>query len=800
MAPPKAEKSQIGNRKSEICKFPISNSSQSPILPILPIPRLHLHITGIVQGVGFRPFLHRLARECGLTGVVWNEGGSVRLEVQGRDLDSFLSRLQSDCPPMARIRTVKVEERPPIEESTFRILPSVEGGGGEHFVAPDTAVCEDCLRELFDPGDRRYRYPFLNCTQCGPRFTITRSLPYDRPSTSMSVFPQCPKCEAEYHDPGNRRFHAQPNACPVCGPRLRFTRSGSEEWEEDALQAALRLLESGGILALRGLGGYHLAVDAGNTDAVTRLRARKQRWAKPLAVMVRDLHSAELCVVLDEASRAVMTGPERPILLLPQRSPFPLSHELAPDNPNLGVMLPYTPLHHLLLAGPLSALVMTSGNLSEEPICIGIEEAESRLGAIADAFLHHDREILQRCDDSVLRLVAGAPAFIRRSRGWVPRALDLPARGPAILGVGGELKNTLCLAREGSAWMSQHIGDCERVDTLDFLEQALRHLRQLLKLDPVLLVHDRHPEYLSTRWAKEWAPAVFGRSLPLLAVQHHHAHFASCLAEHGLRHPALGIILDGAGYGDDGTIWGGEFFAGPPEHPVRLAHLPHVLLPGGDLATREPWRMAASWLWSEAGEDGWDLCASLGILPDHQATSLVLALLRHSQDGPRSSGAGRLFDAAAAILGLCTHARFEAEGAMALEAMASTMPDSVLPGIGDLKEPGALLLALARDRRAGQTPALLAARFHRDFALWCAERAASLARDTGLRQVALSGGVFQNALFSAHLDVALRARGLEPLHHRHVPANDAGLALGQAYIGTLMKGEVPCASPSPPAS
>src|SRR4051812_28183836 len=555
--------------------------------------RKSIRVCGVVQGVGFRPFVYRLATEEHLAGFIGNDTDGVIIELEGLEssIKAFLNRLGSETPPLARIDSVKTSNLPLSGEITFRIVSSEVHGRVSTGIPADAATCSDCVRELLDPADRRYRYAFLNCTNCGPRFTITRRIPYDRPQTSMAVFPMCPECQAEYDDPLNRRFHAQPNACPKCGPRPWLeTPQGAAVDTPDPVAETIERMLRGEILALKGVGGFHLAVDATSEDAVTRLRQRKHRYGKPLAIMVRDLDAARMICELTPDEEALLQTSARPIVLSHARPDNGIARSVAPGIPWLGVYLPYAPLQHLLFADArVNALVMTSANLSEEPIAIDNEEARARLGDIADAFLMHNREILQRCDDSVAAIVDGSPQLIRRARGYVPLALPLPIDAPSLLAVGGHLKNVFALARGKFAYQSQHLGDLENPTSLEFFEHSLAHLSHTFEIEPTTVVHDLHPGYLSANWAKRYAAE---RNLPLIAVQHHHAHIAACMAEHALAGPVIGLSLDGTGYGTDGRVWGGEVLICTLDGFDRFAHLNYVPMPGGEAAIREPWRMA----------------------------------------------------------------------------------------------------------------------------------------------------------------------------------------------------------------
>ena len=746
----------------------------------------YIHITGVVQGVGFRPFVYNLATGLGLAGWVLNSSAGVEIEATGpvAALDEFTARLRSDAPPLARIEQVTVEPRPtPVPPPTGFAIRHSEARAGEFIpISPDVAICDDCLRELFDPHDRRYRYPFINCTNCGPRFTIIKDIPYDRPQTTMAPFKMCPDCQAEYDDPANRRFHAQPNACPVCGPQVWLQVGQAVVAREDeALHAVRDLLRAGAIVAVKGLGGFHLACDATQDGPVARLRERKGRVDKPFALMAFDLAAAERLCFVNEDERRLLTSRERPILLLRRRPDAPVSPLVAPGNRHLGVMLPYTPLHYLLLEPaadfPL-ALVMTSGNYSEEPIVTDNAEARRRLSGLADAFLFHDREIYARCDDSVTRLFAGAELPVRRSRGYAPYPVHLPFDGPQVLAVGGELKNTFCLTRDRYAFLSQHIGDMENYETLRFFERMVAQLERTFRIEPQMVVHDKHPAYLTTRYARECG-------LPRRAVQHHHAHIAACMAENGLtgERPVIGVAFDGTGYGDDGAIWGGEFLIADYRGFRRAAHLAYIPLPGGDAAIRRPYRIALAHLWA-AGLP-WDK----GLPPVEAASSSERRVLaRQLEQGvgvvPTSS-VGRLFDAVAALIGLRAEINYEAQAAIELENIVRAEERGAYEfGLsGETLDPAPVLRAVIADQRAGVERGRIAARFHNGLARAVLTVCRRIRREEGLEEVALSGGVFQNVTLLQAVVPLLREDGFTVYTHRLVPPNDGGLALGQAAIG-----------------
>ena len=755
--------------------------------------RLRVRMRGVVQGVGFRPAVYTLALARGIAGWVLNDSEGVLMEIEGEaaPLADLLRELNESPPPLARITGWEANEVPAEGASGFAIHESRALEGRSVLVSPDIAPCEACLAEMRDPGDRRYRYPFLNCTHCGPRFTIIADLPYDRPSTSMADFPLCEDCRREYEDPLDRRFHAQPTCCPACGPEIRMVNAdGERQAEGSEIDDAAEHLRDGRILAIKGLGGFHLAVDASCEPAVSRLRERKHRYAKPLAIMVGDLDQARIFAKLSEEEERALADRRRPILLSARRKDAPVADSVAPRNGFLGLMLPYTPLHHLLLDEFGGALVMTSGNLSEEPIATENEEALRRLGDIADAFLLHDRKILRRSDDGVQRWIGGAPSPVRRSRGEVPTPVKLPFTPPPILAAGPEQKNTFCLTRGRDAFLSQHIGDMENLATLEFFREATRGLKKLLEIEPSAVAHDLHPRYLSTQWALEES------GLPAIGVQHHHAHLASCMAENGIEGDCLGLCLDGTGYGEDGTIWGGELLAGGYGDFRRLGHLATAALPGGEAAVREPWRMALSWL-SEIGGDELDRGRRLlaeGIDPIEDAMQEnVLRLATSGVNSPRTSSMGRLFDAVCALSGLRPFADYEGQAAVELEGVLHERGEPGLEGPAwklaieeresiSILNPALLFRELLDAREGGMEAAEAGCRFHRGLVLSLADWAETAAASSGLDRVALSGGCFMNRILSLWLPAELERRGLRPLVHRHVPANDGGIALGQASV------------------
>ncbi len=891
--------------------------------------RSQIQVRGVVQGVGFRPFVYRLAMEEGLAGSIGNDTDGVTIEIEGpaERVKAFLGRLRSETPPLARIDSVAVRELAPtvshagtpLGQAVFRIASSEVKGRVSTGIPADAATCPDCLRELLDPAGRRYLYPFLNCTNCGPRFTITRQIPYDRPQTSMAGFSMCGACQREYDNPANRRFHAQPNACWECGPRVWLVQVDGESLQgaalsgniaEDApekdrpeemlesrkstdfsppgkgadlkkspsqaerisadllrvstfsaafaaphspalpisrvqeslaaMEQAIELLQNGRIVAVKGIGGFHLGVDATNEEAVRRLRERKRRFGKPLAVMVRDLDAARQVCALTAAEEALLTAPARPIVLARQRDASGIAASVAPGLPWIGIFLPYAPLHHLFFApnlvsghskkDRLRVLVMTSGNLSEEPIAMENEEARSRLAGIADAFLMHDREILQRCDDSVVAVVDGAPQLFRRARGFVPLAVEMPSmlqpNVSPLLAVGGHMKSVFTLARDGLAFQSQHLGDLENLASLEFFRESLDHLMRTFEIEPGCVAHDLHPGYLSTIWAREWAQE---RGLPRIAVQHHHAHVAGCMAEHGLEGEVIGLALDGTGYGSDGKIWGGEVLIARLDGFERFAHLDYVPMPGGEAAIREPWRMALAHLRAA----GFDPVAGNPFEPmgaTERDERVIRRMIERGVNSPLTSSLGRFFDAVAAVVLNRRTVDYEAQAAMELEGLAIDEPDNPEERneLGALMEmesnrpenwskagsvsqtrsaplyrmelvsgnwagreavrisPAPLWRALVGDLRSGVSKARIAARFHAGVAEGFVRAAIQARAATGVGRVVLSGGCMHNRRLARLLRKGLEAEAFQVFQHRSVSPGDGGLSYGQAAVAAAI--------------
>ncbi len=769
-----------------------------------PIALRQISVRGVVQGVGFRPFVYRLARDHALAGWVLNHSGGVDIEVEGAlpALDAFVHGLTEQAPPLARIVAVEVVEAPARGYEHFEIRHSVAEEGRYQLISPDIATCADCRRELLDPNDRRYRYPFTNCTNCGPRFTIIRDIPYDRPLTTMQPFVMCPHCQREYDDPLDRRFHAQPNACPVCGPQVWLEGSGTAgphlAERDDAVRLAGRMLVAGKVLAIKGLGGFHLACDATNATAVGVLRKRKGRPAKPLAVMMASMdHVRRQCHVSEE-EESLLASQQCPIVLLRWRDDSSIVPEVAPQNLYLGVMLAYTPLHHILLRDVCRPLVMTSGNLSEEPIAQSNDEARQRLGPLADAFLMHNRDIYARYDDSVVFVTQSttlqasnsqSTQYIRRSRGYAPLPVRLPFKTGQMLATGSELKNTFCLTRDDFAFVSQHIGDMENLETLEHFEASVALFQHIFRTEPELFAHDLHPDYHATKFAQTQS----SDGQPLVPIQHHQAHIASCLVDNGwgkASGPVIGVAWDGTGYGPDGRIWGGEFFVGDYCGFRRAAHLEYLPMPGGESAIRNPWRLAAGYVYALTGE----MPATAGIAD--QDLRILRQQVDRNLNAPLTSAAGRLFDAVAALAGVRQQVTYEAQAAIELEMLATRWAfdcaaDIHAPAYAYEIEDGVdgavirlrrLLQAVQSDVEEGAGPGEIGHRFHRTLAEMIVAVCQQIAAAQGPRIVALSGGCFQNRLLLALTVPKLEGAGFQVLLHRQVPCNDGGISLGQAAL------------------
>jgi len=762
--------------------------------------RARIIARGIVQGVGFRPFIYRLANEHELKGWVLNstEGAVIEVEGSPNRLQEFIADITLKAPPLAVIEKVETSFLPPVGFQSFIIQASQEQEDKFVLISPDICICPDCLRELFNPLDRRYHYPFINCTNCGPRFTIIKDIPYDRPKTTMAVFQMCPSCEEEYHDPDDRRFHAQPNACAACGPRVWLvsgkTSADSFTEGEEAITVVQHLLSRGTIVAVKGLGGFHLACDATNSVAISLLRERKGRVNKPFAIMSLDCQAVERYCYVSDAERQLLESPQRPIVLLRRKVDSPISALVAPANSYLGVMLPYTPLHYLLLErrGEETdnlALVMTSGNMSEEPIAIGNDEAMERLRTLADAFLFHDRDIRVRCDDTVTRVFDGKEAIIRRSRSYAPFPVRLNFEMRQVLACGAEFKNTFCITRDNYAFLSQHIGDMENLETLSSFESGIEHFKRLFRVSPEVIAYDLHPEYLATKYATQLrhdGAKGLGTEVQFVPVQHHHAHIASCMAENGVQEPVIGVAFDGTGYGEDGQIWGGEFLVGDFQHFERRAHLKYVVLPGGEAAIRKPYRMAISYLYHLPAA----LTSGLTLFDriDPVELEIVRRQIEAEINSSLTSSCGRLFDAVSSLLGICDIITYEGQAAIELEMLADEsfedgyhwpLPRGKFPIIID-QEP--IFCDIIHDLRGGVPVAVISAKFHNAVAEMVSRVCCLIRERDGLGKVALSGGVFQNLYLLKRTLSQLQRKGFEPYIHHQVPCNDGGIALGQAVI------------------
>jgi len=750
--------------------------------------RVEIAITGIVQGIGFRPFIYNLARKNLIRGWVLNNEKGVFIDAESEDgnLDRFIHDIPKLAPPLARIESLDVRSLQPQGYTTFEIKKSEEAEDKFVLISPDVATCDQCLSELFSPQNFRYQYPFINCTLCGPRFTIIQDIPYDRHKTTMAPFRMCPVCQQEYGNPADRRFHAQPNACPACGPSLRLEDGKGEEVLGDPIEKALNLLRKGFILAIKGLGGFHLACDAKNQNAVFTLRSRKFREDKPFAVMCRDIAEVKKYCEVDEEEEKVLSSVERPIVILRKKEESTVAHAVAPYQNTLGVMLPYSPLHHLLLNSPLKALVMTSGNVSDEPIAYKNEEASHRLRGIADYFLFHNREIHMRCDDSVTRIFERKPYILRRSRGYVPFPIKLPFPVEMILACGGELKNTFCLTRDKYAFVSHHIGDLENLETLTSFEEGIQHFKKLFYIEPKAVAYDLHPDYLSTQYALSIP------DIPKIGVQHHHAHIVSGMVENGIEGDVIGVALDGTGFGLDGTIWGGEFAKANLRNFDRLAHLRKVPMPGGSMAIKEPWRMAMVYLLEAFGDEANHLSVDLIKRIDLQKRNILKRMIEKRINTPWTSSMGRLFDAIASILSVRDQVHYEGQAAIELEMMADHEVKEEYPFLIKKDErpmvidPIGVVRGVIRDLLEKISPSRISGKFHRSIAQLIIETCEAIRSEEDLNRVVLSGGVFQNITLLSFVTKGLRRLGFEVYHHHLVPTNDGGISLGQAVIAHMM--------------
>ncbi len=748
--------------------------------------RAVISLTGVVQGIGFRPFIYNLARDHSIRGWVLNNEKGVFIEAESEDgnLDRFIQEIPKLAPPLARIESFDVKYLDPLGYTTFEIRRSEETREKFTLISPDVATCDQCLSELFSPQNFRYQYPFINCTLCGPRFTIIQDIPYDRHKTTMATFVMCSICQKEYDDPSDRRFHAQPNACPSCGPSLSISDRQGQEVPGDPIEKALSLLGEGSIIAIKGVGGFHLACDATNEEAVSTLRSRKIREDKPFAVMCRDMEETRKHCEVNQEEERLLLSVERPIVILQRKKDSTIAHAVAPYQDTLGVMLPYSPLHHLLLKGELKTLVMTSGNMSDEPIAYKNEEALNRLKSIADYFILHNREIHIRCDDSVTRVFEGKPYILRRSRGYVPFPIKLHYPVEMILACGGELKNTFCLTRGQYAFVSHHIGDLENLETLTSFEEGIEHFKNLFYIEPKAVAYDLHPDYLSTKYALSLS------DLPKVGVQHHHAHIVSCMAENGIEGEVIGVALDGTGFGTDGTIWGGEFLKANSMDFTRVAHLKKVPMPGGSMAIKQPWRMAMAYL-SEAFEDGLkELKINLLKRMDYKKWDILRRSIDRKMNTPWTSSMGRLFDAISSLLSIRDEVNYEGQAAIELEMLADREIKETYPYL--IKEETPLIIDLipmirgvVRDLTEGVLTPKISGKFHRTIARMILETCEALRKTEGLNRVVLSGGVFQNIFILSLVTKGLKNSNFEVYTHHLVPTNDGGISLGQAVIAHM---------------
>jgi hydrogenase maturation protein HypF len=779
--------------------------------------RIKILVKGIVQGVGFRPFVYSLAKSLNLKGFVMNSSEGVVIDIEGDNSPAFIERLSKEAPPLSQIMGVDITPVPFYGYQDFQIIKSRDKGSFT-LISSDVSICEDCFRELLNKNDRRYLYPFINCTNCGPRYTITKSIPYDRPNTTMSVFKMCPDCEKEYHNPEDRRFHAQPNACPVCGPQVKLIvkneplkkgnppspplvkggKGGFSDKKENPIEETIKLLQEGLIVAIKGLGGFHIACDASNEEAVNRLRLKKRKSNKPFALMAPDVETIRKFCEASKEEESLLISNKRPIVLLKKLQNY-LPEAIAPNNPCTGFMLPYTPLHYLLFYYPVTslvprpsslvsnfdALIMTSGNISEEPIVIDNEEAVSMLSGIADAFLIHNRDIFMRVDDSVVRLMSNNPSvsFIRRSRGYVPDPIPLHEDGPDVLGCGADIKNTFTLIKGRFAIPSQHIGDMENYETLKFFEESLKNLKDVYRVKPEVLAYDLHPEYLSTQWALKQ------EGIKKIGIQHHHAHIASVMAEKGIKKKVIGVSFDGTGYGTDGNLWGGEFLIADITGFKRAGHFKYVPLPGGETSVKEPWRTAVSYIKDMAGDEAMHYLESIGFVKRYGSDRLkdVLKIIDKKLFSPLSSGAGRVFDAISAIIGMCDKNTFEGEAAIALESI--TIPDLVDDYPIDIKfretmeiDFSQTILKIVGDLVNGEDKGIISTKFHNTLVNAISRVVQKLSSLYTIDDVVLCGGVFQNIYLLDRTIVKLKSMDMKVNIHEKVPCNDAGISLGQAYI------------------
>ncbi len=761
-----------------------------------------ISVRGVVQGVGFRPFVYGLATKYNLKGCVYNTSGDVQIEVEGKTeaIKQFQLELKTKPPPLAHIENITTTYHPPTGYKNFEIRRSITEEGKYQLISPDIATCQTCLNELLNPKNRRYRYPFTNCTNCGPRFTIIESMPYDRPKTTMRHFQMCPQCQTEYNNPLDRRFHAQPNACPKCGPQVKLVGAQGKEVtaekikqpHSDTIALASQLLKEGKIIAIKGLGGFLLACDASNEAAVKTLRQRKRRSYKPFAIMVSNMDEVKRHCYVSLEEEKLLTSPQSPIVLMKWRSDSSVSREVAPYLQYLGVMLPYTPLHHVLLRDTQLPLVMTSGNLSEEPIAKDNDEALRRLSGIADYFLIHNRDIYSRYDDSVAIVENGRQQLVRRARSYAPYPITLPFKTKQVLGCGAEMKNTFCLTKDSYAFLSQHIGDLENWETMEHFVSTISLYKKLFYIKPEIIACDFHPDYLSTKYAQELSESGVG----LIPVQHHHAHIASCMADNGIKKPVIGITFDGTGLGSDGHIWGGEFLVADYQGFNRMGHLEYLPLPGGDAAVKRPYRTAISYILSLLGESALNRLAFKGRINDVEV-DIIKRQIEARLNSPLNSSMGRLFDAVSALIGTRNKIDYEGQAAVELEMAAysencadnkESYPYCIIEDKGvRVVKLAALLSAVIGDLSQGTSQGRISIRFHNTIAQLTNEMCQVIANQTGIKQVALSGGVFQNRLLLRKIISLLENNGFQVFTHKQAPCNDGGISLGQAVIANFAK-------------
>ena len=751
--------------------------------------RKNIIIKGIVQGVGFRPFIHKLVQNYNLSGWVVNSNQGVEIEVEGKteEINSFVSDIKKKLPPLARIEKIEVNQLPLIGYKEFSIKKSmVKEENSFVLVSPDISICEDCLQELFDPYNRRFRYPFINCTNCGPRFTIIKDIPYDREKTTMSIFKMCPQCQSEYENIEDRRYHAQPNACADCGPQMFLYQNKRKiEGIDDLIEEAVKLLKEGKIGAIKGLGGFHLTCDASNNKAVARLRRLKNRKAKPFAIMSFNLEKIMQYCKLGEKEKEWLVNRARPIVLLQKKEDSLISPLVAPRNNYLGVMLPYTPLHYLLLKDNFTALIMTSGNIADQPIIADNLEALDKLDGIVDFFLTYNRDIFNRCDDSVIKIINDDNVFFRRSRGFVPHPIILDFKLKEVLALGGELKNTISFSKENYIFLSQYLGDLKSVETLEFFKGSITSFKKMFRVKPEIIACDLHPDYLSTQYAEE---IKVKEGLKVVKVQHHHAHIVSCMAENNVKEKVIGVAYDGTGYGDDGNIWGGEFLLCDFKKYSRVGHLKYYPLPGGDKAIVEPWRMAYSYLYSIYGPKAKTLDIDFNRRMDYDKLSIIEKMIDKNINSPLTSSCGRLFDAASSLIGIRDEISYEGQAAMELESFCA-------PGITErykfsiykeeekfIINPQEIFIDIIKDLKEGIDKKVMAAKFHNTVAEFTVDLCGRIRKDTGINEIALSGGVFQNKYLTEKVVFLLEDKGFKVYIQRKVPPNDGGISLGQAVV------------------